>query len=79
MMDTKAMMNVMELEVANTMGLKTSRAYRNVCNFDSRQISAIDVIKDLQVYLAKHPDVMITMDVIDLNILAKCRMWLSRE
>jgi hypothetical protein len=79
MMDTGAGMNVMSLEVANKMGLKTSRPYRNVCAFDSQEIPTIGVIKDLQVHLARHPDVMITMDVVVLDIPAACGMWLSRE
>jgi len=76
MMDIRAELNVISLEVANKMGLNTSRPYKNVCAFESRQISTIGVIMDLQVHLAKHPDIMI---IVVLNIPTMCKMWLSRE
>jgi hypothetical protein len=47
MMDIGVGMNVMSLEVTNKMGLNTSRSYRNMCSFDSREISTIAVNKDL--------------------------------
>lgn len=76
MLDTKAGMNVMSLEVENKMGLKTSRPYKNVRAFDSQEIPAIGVIKDL--HLARHLDVMITMGVVVLDVPAAWGILLSR-
>jgi hypothetical protein len=60
-------------------GIEYFQPYRNVCAFDSRQILTTGIIKDLQVHLAKHLDVMITVDVVVLDIPTTCRMWLSQE
>ena len=69
-LDSEDAMNVMALEVPKKMDLKTSRPYRNVCEFDSREIPSVGLIKNLQVHLTAYPNVFIIIDIVVLDIRA---------
>ena len=69
-LDSEDAMNVMALEVPKKMDLKTSRPYRNVCEFDSREIPSVGLIKNLQIHPTAYPNVFIIIDIVVLDIRA---------
>ena len=79
MFDFGASLCVMTKKVMNQLNLRVSRPYHNICAMDSKIIEVCGLIKDLQVHLAVHPDIMITMDIVVIDVLDVWGMLLSRK
>ena len=61
------------------LNLRITRPYNNVCVMDARQVDVVGIILNLQVKLAKYPDINMTMDVILIDVSNNWGMILSRK
>lgn len=66
--DSGASSCVMTKKVLNQLNLRVSRPYHNICAMDSKIIEVCGLIKDLQVHLEVHHDIMITMDIVVIDV-----------
>jgi hypothetical protein len=78
MMDSGASANVMTLRVMRQLGLEITRPYGNVCGIDSKAISAYGLIENLEVRLARYPEIVFVMDIV-VDIPDIWGMLLSRK
>jgi len=77
MLDSGALTNVMTLKVMKQLGLEVTRPYGNVCRIDSKAIGMCGLIEDLEVFLARYPEIVIVvMGVVVLDVLDKWGMIL---
>jgi len=79
MYDSGASSCFMTKKVLNQLNLRISRPYHNICAMDSKIIAFCGLIKDLQVHLVVHPDIMITMDIVVNDVPDAWEILLSRK
>ena len=69
MLDSGASACVTTKRVMEQLNLRVSRPYYNICAMDSKKIEVHGLIKDVQVHLSVYPDIMITMDIVVVDVL----------
>ena len=69
MLDSCASSNVNTRKAMERLNLRIKRPYHNVCVMDAREVDVVGIILNLQVKLAKHPDINMTMDVLVIDVL----------
>ena len=79
MLDLGASSNVITRKVMEQLNLRITPPYHNVCAMDAREVDVVGIILNLQVKLAKYPDINMTMDVVVINVLNNWGMFLSRK
>jgi hypothetical protein len=79
MLDSGAGANMMSLKVMEKLGLKATRAYRNVCGFESMAIPTHGVVEMVEVCLGKYPERVIHMDIVVVDVPDVWGMLLSRK
>ena len=79
MLDSGASSNVITRKVMEQLNLRVTRPYHNVCAMDAREVDVVGIILNLQVKLAKYPDINMTMDVILIDVSNNWGMILSRK
>ena len=57
--------------------LRITRPYHNVCTMDAREVEVVGIILNLQVKLAKYPDIDMSMDVVVIDVPDNWGMLLS--
>ena len=68
MLDSGASSNVMTRKVMEQLNLRVTRPYHNVCAMDAREVEVVGIILNLQVKLAKYPDIDMSMDVVVIDV-----------
>ena len=79
MLDFGASVCVMTKRVMEQLNLRISRPYHNICAMDSKRIEVHGLIKDLQVHLSVYFDIMISMDIVVIDVPDTWGMLLSRK
>jgi hypothetical protein len=69
----------MTLKVMRQLGLEVTRPYGNVCGIDSKAISTYGLIENLEVHLARYPEIVFVMDIVVVDIPDIWGMLLSRK
>ena len=65
--------------MVESLGLETTRPYKDLYSFDSRKVKCLGLIKDMVVTLTKMQSKTVVMDVIVANIPTKFGILLSRS
>jgi hypothetical protein len=79
MLDSGASANIMTLKVMRQLGLEVTRPYGNVCGIESKAISTYGLIENLEVLLARYPEIVFLMDIVVVDIPDIWGMLLSRK
>ena len=79
MLDSGASSNVMTRKVMEQLNLRVTQPYHNVCAMDAREVEVVGIILNLQVKLAKYPDIDMSMDVVVIDVPDNWGMLLSRK
>jgi hypothetical protein len=79
MLGSGASANMMSLKVMEKLGLKVTWPYRNVCGFESRAIPTHGLVENVEVCLGRHPERVIHMDIVVVNVPDVWGMLLSRK
>ena len=61
------------------LNIRVTRPYHNVCAMDAREVEVVRIILNLQVKLAKYPDIDMSMDVVVIDVPDNWVMLLSRK
>jgi hypothetical protein len=77
MLDIGADENMMSLKVMQQMGLKVTRPYRNVCDFESKEIPTHGVVENVEVHLKEFPEKTVHVDIIVVDVSDVWGMLLS--
>ena len=75
----KASSNVMTRKVMEQLNLRVTRPYHNVCAMDVREVEVVGIILNLQVKLAKYPDIDMSIDVVVIDVPDNWGMSLSKK
>jgi hypothetical protein len=79
LMDSEASHNLMPKTVMEELELEVTKAYHDLCSFDSRRVQCLRVIKDLVVSLFQLPMESVVMDIVVADVPPKFSMLLSRS
>lgn len=77
MLDSGASANIMPLIIMKQLGLNITRPFKRVCGLNSKLVEVEDIIKDINISLARNPDRSLLMDVIVIDIHDVWGMLLS--
>jgi hypothetical protein len=76
MLESVASTNVTSLKVMEQLGLKTTRAYGNVCGIDSKKVNVYKLCEDVEVSLINFPHINLIMNTMVIDVPNSCRLLL---